>query len=62
MPCVISEIDHISDSEVRANTLVETLKNYSKSGTWNYELEDNSGGETFFVIHPVLKHIAILGE
>jgi len=55
-------IDHIYDSAARAKVLIETLKNYVSTGGWNFELENNDGGETYYIIHPVLKHIAILKD
>ena len=55
-------IDHIYDSGARAKVLIETLKNYLKHGEWKFELPDNTGGETYYIIHPVLKHIAILDK
>ena len=55
-------IDHIYDSGARAKVLVETLQNYLKCGGWKFELPDNIGGETYYIIHPVLKHIAILDK
>lgn len=55
-------IDHIYDSGARAKVLVETLRNYLKCGGWEYELPANTGGETYYIIHPVLKHIAILAK
>ena len=57
-----TEIDHKSDSEARAKVLIECLQRYMLLGDWKYELENNSGGETFYIIHPVLKHLAILGK
>ncbi len=57
-----TKIDHIYDSEARSKVLIETLKSYVKSGSWEFELENNQGGETFYIIHPVLKHLAILGR
>ena len=57
-----TKIDHIYDSEARSTVLIETLKSYVKSGSWEFELENNQGGETFYIIHPVLKHLAILGR
>ena len=57
-----TEIDHIYDSEVRAKVLIETLEYYVESGSFNFELENNQGGETFYIIHPVLKHLSILKE
>ena len=40
----------------------KTLKEFQRNGEFRFELENNGGGETFYVIHPVLKHIAILGN
>ena len=57
-----TKLDHIYDSEARSKVLIETLNNYVKSGSWDFELENNLGGETFYIIHPVLKHLAILGK
>jgi len=57
-----TEIDHIYDSKVRSEVLVKTLKKYANTGCWGFELEDNKGGEIFYIIHPVLKHLAILGD
>lgn len=53
-------IDHIYDSGARAKVLVETLNRYLERGGWEFELPANNGGETYYIIHPVLKHIAIL--
>jgi len=55
-------IDYIYDSGARAKVLIETLQNYLKSGGWEFELPANTGGETYYIIHPVLKHIAILDK
>jgi methionyl-tRNA formyltransferase len=55
-------IDHIYDSGARAKVLIETLNNFLKDGAWNIELPASTGGETYYIIHPVLKHIAILDK
>ena len=55
-------IDHIYDSGARAKVLVETLRRYQACGDWEFELSDNAGGETYYIIHPVLKHLAILAR
>jgi len=55
-------IDHVYDSGARAKVLVDTLKRHVVSGHWEFELPQNAGGETYYVIHPVLKHIAILAQ
>lgn len=54
------EIDHVYDSEIRARVLVNCIKEYIKNKNWVELSIDNSKGETFYVIHPVLKHLAIL--
>jgi len=56
------EIDYIYDSVFRAQVLVETIQKFSRDGGWHFEVPNNCGGETYFVIHPVLKHIAILSN
>ena len=61
-PANRKKIDHIYDSGARAKVLVETLRNYINFGKWKFELISNSGGETYYIIHPVLKHIAILDK
>ncbi len=55
-------IDHIYDSAARARVLVDTLSAFNQSGDWKVELPENIGGDTYYIIHPVLKHIAILGK
>ncbi len=55
-------IDHITDSEARAYVLIETLEEYIKNNDFEVNNSDNKGGETYHIIHPVLKHIAILGN
>lgn len=55
-------IDHIYDSAARAKILIETLLRYIEYGEWRMEPASNSEGVTYFIIHPVLKHIAILSK
>lgn len=61
-PADRSRIDHIYDSAARAKVLVETLQRHLVSKDWEFELQINDGGETYYIIHPVLKHIAILDK
>jgi len=54
------DIDYLYDSAIRADLLVKVLDYYGK----NQELPERSHqhqdeGNTYFIIHPVLKHIAI---
>ena len=52
-------IDDIFDSHIRSDTMIDVLKN-SLLAKENFSKQDTDVGETYFVIHPVLKHIAIL--
>lgn len=57
------EIDYIYDSIFRAKVLVETIQKFSiDDSRWHFEVPNNSGGEIYFIIHPVLKHISILSN
>ena len=53
-------IDHIYDSAARAKVLIDTLQSYVANGEWRFEVPENIGGETYYIVHPVLKHIAVL--
>jgi methionyl-tRNA formyltransferase len=59
-PKDVLSIDHVYDSAARAKVLVETLRDYARNKKWKFEIEKNTGGEIYYIIHPVLKHIAIL--
>ena len=51
-------IDEIYDAHIRSDTLIDILENdLLKHKKFNIQ---NFDGETYFIIHPVLKHIAIL--
>jgi methionyl-tRNA formyltransferase len=56
------KIDHIYDSEARASVLITTLKKYCDDKRWDIELPKTNHGETYYIIHPVLKHLAILAN
>lgn len=57
------QLDYLYDSMIRAQVLVETMQSYmERKRKWEFELENNEGGETYFIMHPVLRHIAILAE
>jgi methionyl-tRNA formyltransferase len=55
-------IDHKYDAEVRAKVLVNCLKNYILFRSWKFSKKKNLGGEMYYIIHPVLKHLAIIGK
>lgn len=56
-----SQIDHRFDNAARARVLVDTLKSHQATEQWKFEVPENRGGSVYYVIHPVLKHLAILG-
>ncbi len=52
-------IDDVYDAHIRSETLIEILKNdYLKKK--QFTKQDKLEGNTYFIIHPVLKHIAML--
>jgi methionyl-tRNA formyltransferase len=56
----IKDIDNIIDPYIRSDLLVDVMRNYVSSGSIKSEPQNKNVGETYFVIHPVLKHLAIL--
>lgn len=56
-----NDIDHNYDSKIRAIVLIKTLKKYIELSSWDFGIEDNEKGEYYYIIHPVLKHLAIIG-
>lgn len=56
------DIDRVYDASIRADTLVRLLYGYTATGSFTPPLpQKQDEGATYFVIHPVLKHLAILG-
>lgn len=53
-------IDYIYDPYIRSDLLVDVVKDYLKDGRFYTQPQQKEIGETYFIIHPVLKHIAIL--
>ena len=55
-------MDHFYDSAARSRVLVSSLKQVIDG--WpdeiNCEEQDSKKGKTYYVIHPVLKHLAIM--
>ncbi|WP_298016967.1 hypothetical protein [uncultured Castellaniella sp.] len=56
------DIDRTYDASIRADTLVRLLRDYAAAGSFpRPQPQRQDEGTTYFVIHPVLKHLAILG-
>jgi methionyl-tRNA formyltransferase len=55
------DIDQVYDASIRADTLVRLLRDYATAGSFaSPHPQKRDEGATYFVIHPVLKHLAIL--
>lgn len=55
------DIDRVYDASIRADTLARLMRDYAAAGSFappSPQRKDE--GATYFVIHPVLKHLAIL--
>ena len=54
--------DLIFDPWVRAELLGEVLNNFMTEGGFHCEAQDEESGETYYIIHPILKHLAIIKQ
>jgi methionyl-tRNA formyltransferase len=54
------DIDYIYEPYVRSMVLVEALTKYAERGTLPSRKQEQDNAETYFIIHPVLKHVALL--
>lgn len=52
--------DYVYDSAIRADLLVTVLRHYKDNGDIPATTEQSAKGSTYYVIHPVLKHLARL--
>lgn len=55
-----ARLDHVYDPLYRARVLVDVMKHHAQIGDWPSDAEGGGTGATYFVAHPVLRHIAIL--
>lgn len=54
------DVDYIYEPYIRARVLLEVFKMYDKGQTIHSTAQEQTDAETYFIIHPVLKHIALL--
>jgi methionyl-tRNA formyltransferase len=54
-------IDLEFDPWMRADTMVAVLEDYATRGVLRGRTQPRDRGETFYIIHPLLKHLALLG-
>jgi methionyl-tRNA formyltransferase len=55
-------IDYEYDPYLRSDLLADVLGRHAATGRWGESPQAESESRTYFIIHPVLKHIAILGS
>lgn len=53
-------IDYIYEPYMRSRVLIKAIDQYLNGGFCS-DTQKSEGAETYFIIHPVLKHIAMLG-
>lgn len=53
-------IDYIYEPYIRSKVLIKALDQYLKQGTLTGDKQTQDGAETYFIIHPVLKHLAMM--
>lgn len=59
-PADRTTIDHGYDPYLRSLVLVEVLERYRATGRLDASPQPSHGGRTFHVMHPVLRHVAVL--
>lgn len=60
IPCDKVSIDHIYEPYIRSLVLIKALKSYLENDNFIPKKQEKDGAETYYIIHPVLKHLAIL--
>lgn len=55
------DIDYIYEPYIRSRVLIQVLEQYSKTKKLACKEQKCDDAETYFIIHPVLKHLALLG-
>jgi methionyl-tRNA formyltransferase len=59
----IKDIDYIFDGVLRAQVLLDTIKYKITHNSWPFEnIDGNEHGEMYYIIHPLLRHIALYGK
>lgn len=53
-------LDYVFDPYIRAETLVSLMRDFVTTGQFVAREQELDLGDVFYIIHPVLKHIAIL--
>lgn len=56
------DVDFVYDNAIRADLLVRIMRKYAKMGALPAARPQQGAGQTYYVIHPVLKHVALLSR
>lgn len=56
------DLDHVFDPVIRARLLINVLERYLSTGKFSIEPQVETDQPPYYVIHPVLKHVAILSN
>ena len=59
-PPLGTDIDCRYDTAIRADLLLEVLRGYHATGRLDVEIQQAGQGHSYYVIHPLLKHLALL--
>lgn len=60
LPPADVDIDYIYEPYVRSQVLVKALKQHLETGSFSAQPQPQEEAETYYIIHPVLKHLALL--
>ena len=53
------DVDHVYEPYIRAVVLVKAISGYVQRGEFSAVKQRQDGANTYYIIHPVLKHIAL---
>jgi methionyl-tRNA formyltransferase len=54
------DVDYIYEPFTRSQVLMDAMRMYAQNGKFSSRQQDKENAETYFIIHPLLKHIAML--
>ena len=60
LPQEMVDTDYIYEPYIRSQVLMDVLNKYVKEGELVASSQENERAEDYFIIHPVLKHVALL--
>jgi Methionyl-tRNA formyltransferase len=60
LPQEMVDTDYIYEPYIRSRVLMDVLNKYVKEGELVASSQENERAEDYFIIHPVLKHVALL--